>query len=208
MSTQYDYYLGYLTKEGVFETVAPFEKRKNCDETYTIYEVGQMNSSEEFVPLSVYWHTGSYKTDIVNRFWKITDINKLGEDFRKIVSIDKNGDLCTDIRFAEFSEIESLSRNGYIQTAYVDKETVNAYELSKSRGEDFEYFCEWDFDSVAPIVYAELDEKERKKYMRYSWIAHNSAEYVACRLVDAFRFLQSEWKIPDECKPVVLLTVL
>ena len=207
MAIQYDYYLGYLTKEGIFETIAPFAKREKCNKTYDDCEIRLMNPNGEFVPQSVYWHTGSYKTDIIHYFKRITDKDKLGEDFQKIVRIDKKGDLYTDIRFAEFSEIEYLSRSGYMQTAYVDKKTVNTYELSKSRGEDFGEFYEWDFDSVAPVVYAELDEEERKKYIRYSWIAYDSKEYVACRLVDAFNTLQDVLMIPDEYKPVILLTV-
>lgn len=165
MSTYYYFYIG-KKEDGVFKA-------------FDLYNAKQK-------PLAILCRSRSFISDLPDEFYHEEDEKKIGENIKHIA---KEYKLCSDntpdtydLRYLSLAELLKFTKDGGIRHGYVDAEIVNIYEVyGKKEGN---VFSDYEFDIISPIVYANMDKEEQKKYVYYSWIDYDSREYIANLLAD------------------------
>lgn len=168
MSTYYFFYLGYKDDDGVFRGLGPYEKTKE--------------GKFEIAPL--YDCTRTYSGRIDDDFVFTENKEQIGKEIEKISTYhgflsEKN---YTKLYYITYRELCSLASGGGVRTGFVDKDMVNAYELNKQNG-DYTPFCEYEFECLSPLVYANLTPEEQKDYVYYTWFDYYSKDYLASQIL-------------------------
>lgn len=102
--------------------------------------------------------------------------------FAKDYKLCNNKKQTYSLYYISLNDLVTLRGDEGIRHGYVDVEAVNNYEVyGKKSDTDFIYY---DFNIISPIVYANMDKEEQKKYVYYSWVDYESKEYLASRLLN------------------------
>ena len=176
MSTYYDFYLG--TKEdGKFKALAPFVQNKEGEISYKC----------------LYSRSSSFIGDIKDEFDCTTKQEEIGESLHFIA---KQYGFTNDkligyrLNYLPYSEIVCMAKSGGMKRAYVLKDAVNIYELYAKENCTFDDY--YQDELITPIVYAEMNEQDRDKYMLYTWYDYTSKSYAASEIVSAAELVK-EW---------------
>ena len=176
MSTYYDFYLGTKV-DGKFKALAPFIQNKEGEISYKW----------------LYSRSSSFIGDIKDEFDCTTKQEEIDES---LYFIAKQYGFINDelvgykLNYLPYSEIVCMANSGGMKRAYVLKDAVNNYELYGKENYTFDDY--YQYEVIAPIVYAEMNEQERDKYMLYTWYDYTDKSYAASEIVSAAELVK-EW---------------
>lgn len=102
--------------------------------------------------------------------------------FAKDYKLCNNEKQTYSLYYISLNDLVTLRGDEGIRHGYVDVEAVNNYEVYGKKS-DTDFIC-YDFNIISPIVYANMDKEEQKKYVYYSWVDYESKEYLASRLLN------------------------
>lgn len=176
MSTYYDFYLG-TKKDGKFQALAPFVQNKKGEISYKW----------------LYSRSSSFIGGIKDEFDCTTKQEEIDES---LYFIAKQYGFLNDeligykLNYLPYSEIVCMAKSGGMKRAYVLKDAVNIYELYAKENCTFDDY--YQDEVIAPIVYAEMSEQERDKYMLYTWYDYTDKSYAAREIVSAAELVK-EW---------------
>lgn len=189
MSTYYYFYLGYK-KKGKFHGLGPYKLE---DKEYNKYGL-----------TSVLSRSSSYVLDIIDVFQNVV-LEEIGEDLLKIAEHHSILSNKIDYQMGALSylTLSNLAMNCGLVSGYVNRKSANVMELAKQ--EYGEVDDDFDIEVISPIVYNQMSDKEKAKYVFYPYINKNSQSYLANILVEICNEYMYEKDI-DEENLYILLT--
>lgn len=163
MSTNYYFYIGEKI-DGVFRPGKIYLENGNLA---SIFQTGRTFSGGIADDFSV-----EHNKELID------DRLAFAKDYKPCSSAEQTYSLY----YISLNDLIALKGDEGIRHGYVDIEAVNSYEIYGKKSDAV--FTDYEFDIFSPIVYANMDKEEQKKYVYYSWVDYESKEYIANRLLN------------------------